>query len=89
MTFLAAIGALAVVSFVMAAFAPLFKQRLDKAAMDVRMERIRQELLARHEAREKAAREAREAAEAAVKAEAEKASHDSVAYANDVLKEDP
>jgi hypothetical protein len=85
----AIVGAcVAILAFMAAAFGPLLKRKTDKALFDMKVERIRQELLARHEAREKAYREARAASEAAAKAEAEKASHDSVAYANDVLKED-
>jgi hypothetical protein len=88
MTFVAIVASICIGAFVMAAFGPLLKRKVDRATHDMRMERLRQELLARHEAREKAYREARAASEAAAKAEAEKASHDSVAYANDVLKED-
>ena len=88
LAFFATVGGIAILAFIAAAFGPLLQRKVDKAMTDVRMERIRQELLRHHAEREKAALEARAKAEAEKKAEVAQVQDDAAAYANAVLNED-
>jgi hypothetical protein len=88
LTFFVFMGGVAFAAFMAAAFGPSFMRKVEQASTDVKIERIRQELLKRHAERERAALEARAKVEAETKAEVAAVKDDAAAYANKLLAED-